>query len=62
MTYTTCCIESDATSIGTMANAAREVTLRTLRRHCQGVDDWAESQGYERTSGRGGLTLATHTG
>lgn len=44
--YETCCVESDGPSITAMVDRAREITYRTFRRHCAGVDAWAKAHGY----------------
>jgi hypothetical protein len=39
-----------------MVDKSREVSLSTIKKHCQRVNEWAESLGYE-TDSRRGLTL-----
>lgn len=55
--YTTCCVDSDAESIHDMVDRAREVTYQTLRKHCDGVDQFAAGLGYDTGNERGGLRL-----
>lgn len=54
--YLTCCVNSTAQLIDGMTESAQPISLATFKRR---VDwwDWAESQGYSRTS-REGLILA----
>jgi len=49
--YHTCCIESKGEWINDMTQQARDVTLRTFRRNCAGVREWAEAHGYSRQLG-----------
>lgn len=44
--YLTCCVNSTAFAIHAMTDAARDVSLATIRRHCVGVADWARGMGY----------------
>jgi hypothetical protein len=46
MTYHTCCVHSTAGAIHATVDAARDVTLATIRRHCDGIDDWARAMSY----------------
>lgn len=56
--YTTCCVHSTYEAINAMREAAREVSYRTMLRHCRGLIDWAVSVAYERRSNMGsGVTL-----
>jgi hypothetical protein len=54
--YLTCCVNSDAKSIGDMVDAAIDITYRTMMKHCPGLIDWAVSVGYVRHPSQG-LTL-----
>ena len=54
--YKTCCVNSTANAIHDMTGQSREVTYRTFRKHCAGLDDWARGMSYELDS-RYGLTL-----
>lgn len=54
-TYLTDCVSSDGPSITAMVDAARKVSLRTFRQHCD-CAAWEQSIGYERDP-RHGLTL-----
>ena len=56
--YQTCCINSTAELIGDMVDRAREVTLRTLRKHCAGLVEWERNNLYDTGKDRGGLRLA----
>ena len=56
MEYTTCCVHSTGEAINSMKDTAREVTYRTFRKHCEGLDDWAEAMSYFRHPAQG-LTL-----
>ena len=44
--YATCCIHSTAEAINAMQVKAVEVTYRTFRRRCHGLDAWARQMGY----------------
>ena len=52
--YLTCCVHSDAQSIHDMVDRARQVSLRTFRKHCESFE-WEQGMGYLR---RGGLPLS----
>lgn len=54
--FQTDCVHSTAEAINAMTDAARDVSLRTMRRHCD-LSEFEESLGYFRNS-RQGLTLA----
>jgi len=56
MHYTTCCVESTGEAIRAMVEKAREISYRTFRKHCEGLDDWAQAMGYFRHPSQG-LTL-----
>lgn len=56
--YHTNCVSSTAEAIDDMTENARGVTYETVRKHCEGLRQWAESLGYSPASNRGcGLTL-----
>lgn len=46
MEYLTSCVGSTARLIHAMQDRARDITYRTFRKHCAGVDEWAASVGY----------------
>jgi hypothetical protein len=54
--YTTCCIHSTAEAIAAMVEGARDVTLRTVRQHCD-ISKWERASGYDTGGQRGGLRL-----
>jgi hypothetical protein len=55
--YEICCVDAPTGEmISEMKEGSREITYKTFRSHCEGVDAWARSKGYDRTS-RQGLTL-----
>ena len=54
--YEICCVDSTGELIDAMKDDAQDVTYRTFRAHCEGVDEWAKSKGYDRRSNQG-LTL-----
>jgi hypothetical protein len=54
--YETSCVESDGPSITAMAEAATDVSYRTVLRRCEGLLEWAVGQGYKRRRDQG-LTL-----
>jgi len=51
--YTTCCVNSTAAKIHAMVDAARDVTLATLRRHCRDIHQWAHDMSYAVGAERG---------
>lgn len=55
--YATSCVSSTAEAINAMTDNAHEVSYSTLRRHCNDLDDWAKSLGYDIGNERGGLRL-----
>ena len=56
--FVTDCVHSDGDSIDEMNRAARDVSLATLAKHCEGVLDWAREVGYDGLySSRSGLAL-----
>lgn len=54
--YETCCVNAIGDDITAMVDVAREITLRTFRKHCD-TREWEEHMGYSRR-GRGGLPLS----
>jgi len=54
--YLTCCVNSTAEKIHAMTDAAREVTLETIKRHCEDLHQWAHDMGYS-VGGERGLHL-----
>jgi hypothetical protein len=60
--YTFCCVDlvsqKAVEALGAMIDAAGEVTYRTLREHCKGLDQWAANHGYDVDHQRGGLRLS----
>ena len=54
--YYTNCVSSTARLINDMRDTARDVTYRTVLRHCHGLLGWAKEMGYELRSNQG-LTL-----
>ena len=55
--YLTNCVNSgDGASVTEMVECAREVTLRTLRRHCD-IRDFEQGAGYDTGHERGGLRM-----
>ena len=55
--YATCCVNSTAAKIDAMVAEAREVTYRTIARHCAGLEEWARANLYDTGTDRGGLRL-----
>jgi hypothetical protein len=45
------------TALQAMIDQAREVTLRTIRRHCVGIECWESNMGYDILNERGGRRL-----
>lgn len=57
-TFHTTCVGSTAELIHAMQDRAREVSWRTFRRHCAGLDEIARTLGYSHPKARdGGLHL-----
>jgi len=54
--YELCCVESTYELISAMQDEAEDISLAELRKHCEGVDAWAVSKGYELDPDEG-LTL-----
>lgn len=54
--YATACLNSTHELITKMVEQEKKVSLSTIKKHCQGVSDWAQQVGYE-TDKRRGLTL-----
>ena len=47
--YETDCVScGDGNAINEMTDRAIAVTWRTILKHCEGVREWAQSQGYDR--------------
>lgn len=62
MTYKTCCVQASGRDINQMREhpKCREVSYRTMLKHCSGILDWAEQHNYDRrknAAGSHGLTL-----
>lgn len=55
--YRTCCVNATGRDINDMVDACRDISYRTFRRHCEGVDAWAVGMGYAAHPSRG-LTLS----
>ena len=55
--YLTCCVNARGQDIDEMVNQSRDITYRTFRKHCDGVDDFAKQMGYDVGNQRGGLRL-----
>ena len=51
--YTCSCVESTSELITAMTERAREVTLRTMRKHCAGLREWEREMGYVTGSKKG---------
>ena len=51
--YQTSCVNSTAEAIHAMVDAARDITLATLRRHCADLDEWARGMTYAIGAERG---------
>lgn len=52
--YETCCVDApNGELIDALKENARQISYRTFRRHCEGVDEWAASKGYDRRSDQG---------
>lgn len=56
--YRTCCVNSTAELINALTDSAVEVTYRTFRKHCEGLDGWADRMGYVKDPQHGGLHLS----
>jgi len=55
LAYRTSCVDATAEAIDAMTSAAREITYRTMLKHCDLIS-WAVEMGYARRKDRG-LTL-----
>lgn len=57
--YETCCVDSTYELISDLKDGAEDVDFSELLEHCEGVQDWAASKGYEglRTGDSEGLCL-----
>jgi len=47
------CVSLSGHRIIEMVDNAKPVTLKTIRKHCDGVDDWAVSAGYAVGNNKG---------
>jgi hypothetical protein len=54
--YYMSCIDANGEAIQQMQDEATDVSLFTIRKHCEGVRDWERSMQYESDK-RNGLTL-----
>lgn len=54
--YRACCVELEGPDIQAMVDKAQRVSLKTMKQHCAGLDEWAKNMKYERDA-RHGLTL-----
>ena len=54
--YTTSCVNSTYELITEMVEQAKEVSIATIKKHCQGFREWTANMGYESDKRRG-LTI-----
>ena len=57
--YATSCVDcGDGDKINAMKDIAVDVTYETMLKNCRGLLEWADQQGYERSTSQGsGVTL-----
>lgn len=55
--YKTCCVQSTAKLIDHMVDNAKEVTYATIKKHCDGLEEFETGLCYDAETKRGGLTL-----
>jgi hypothetical protein len=52
-TYETCCVNSTYEHIHAMVEREKDVSYKTIRKHCSELREWAEGMGYEWIGNKG---------